>query len=132
MKHAPLIDLKRPYIESSSHSAVNKSFTVAIVRLLSRAATRPTLVRMCLETGVSIRSFQAVRSTYSHMALTGVGLSVRNIDKPNEKNNILQNGSQVQSRARQENSVRRGHDVLLESLLNTNFHVGVFIEFIEC
>jgi len=45
--------LKRPYIDSSSHRATKTSFTVAVLRLLSRDATRPTLERICLKQELS-------------------------------------------------------------------------------
>ena len=47
-KRLPFIALNIPKIVSSSPSAVNRSWTVASVRLLSRAATRLTLDSTCL------------------------------------------------------------------------------------
>ncbi len=44
----PFIDLNMPYIDSSSHNAVYKSWIVASVRLLSLAVTLATLLKICL------------------------------------------------------------------------------------
>lgn len=55
----PSIDLKVLYSDASSHKEVNRSCTVATVRLLSRAITKLTLERTCLAQprGVSIHSY---------------------------------------------------------------------------
>jgi hypothetical protein len=70
MGHALFIDLNRPYIESSSQSATNKSWTVADVLLLSRAATRPTLDKICLiGMVVNDKRRTTFENTYSHTDL---------------------------------------------------------------
>ena len=47
-KDSPFIVLNILYMEWSSQSAIKRSLAVAVARLLSRDATRPTLDKICL------------------------------------------------------------------------------------
>ena len=62
----PFMVLKSPYMESSSHSATKRSWTVALVLLLSRDATRPTFDSRCLGEDVRINLLAQLHANHTH------------------------------------------------------------------